>query len=227
MLSDYVRQPSEFERLTSRYSEFDGERFKIDLFELTPDEVKREKFRSALDGNYETRGLIPGKYVRLYDKEKHQIVMTNTWMEDYTNEVFVRVAKGDVLIGGLGLGLIVQLIQNKKDITSITIIEPHQEIIDFVTKTIPFNEKVKIIQGDVFTFAPESKYDVIYFDIWNTIGSDNYPEMKKLHAKYRKFRKEGKNSWMSSWRIEYCKQLYLEEKRYERELEDRFNARFG
>lgn len=131
------------------------------------------------------QGIDPGEYVKL--THKGQVMMSNTDMEKQTNYHFCVKAHGDVLIGGLGIGMIVMAIQDNVNVKSITIIEKHQEIIDMITEQLPFNEKVNIICADVFEWKPEKgqKFDCIYMDIWNYINSDVYQkEMKPLKRKY-------------------------------------------
>ena len=67
-----------------------------------------------------------------------------------TNMDFCCNAYGDVLIGGLGIGMIILAIQDKSKVKSITVIEKNQEVIDIIAPQLKFNDKVKIICADVF-----------------------------------------------------------------------------
>jgi hypothetical protein len=147
-------------------------------------------------------GIPIGNYVRLRDR--YDCIMSNTPMEKRTNSDVVHYANGDVFIAGLGIGLIVLPIQEKENVKSVTILEKYPEIIELVGKQLPLNEKVKIIQGDVFTynFPKGTKFDTIYFDIWNYVNSDVYEEMKLLRKKYRKYKRfstENPNVYMDCW----------------------------
>jgi len=167
----------------------------IGEFKLSKFEITRE--------NRPFRCDIPvGKYIRLMDN--HNCIMSNTSMEKRTNSNIIDKANGDVFIAGLGIGLIVLPIQEKEEVKSITIIEKFPEVIKLVGKQLPLNDKVKIIQGDVFEydFPKGTKFDTIYFDIWNYTNSDVYEEMKFLKKKYRKYKrssKENPNVYMSCW----------------------------
>ena len=119
---------------------------------LAPSEIgpfKIEHFEIK-DGNFMAMrdGILPGKYVRL--THNGSVVMSDTSMEKRTNSRFCTDAHGDVLIGGLGIGMILLSIQDKQSVKSITVIEKHQEVIDMVAPQLPLNDKVKIIQGDVY-----------------------------------------------------------------------------
>ena len=149
------------------------------------------------------QGISPGTYVRLM--HEGEVVMSNTDMEKRTNADFCRKAYGDVLIGGLGIGMIILAIQDKPEVKSITVIEKNQEVIDMVASQLKFNEKVKIVCADVFEWKPDRgvKYDVSYMDIWNFINKDVYEnEMKPLKRRYARFlgnKKENPNRYNKCW----------------------------
>lgn len=153
--------------------------------------------------------ITPGDYVRLMING--ELAMSNTYMELDTNYDFLSAAHGDVLIGGLGLGLIVRIIQDKPEVTSITIVEYHQDVIDLVTAQVPFNEKVKIVLGDAKTYKPEKgvKFDCIYMDIWNWLNSDVYwndmVPMKKHYRKYLKKKDISPDRYLRCWGEWYAK----------------------
>jgi len=161
------------------------------------------------DSNRPWRYYIPdGKYVRLCDRTG--CVMSDTDMEKRTNRNFIYNANGDVFVAGLGIGLIILPIQDNKEVKSITILEKYSEVIELVGKQLPLNDKVKIIHGDVFEyeFPKGTKFDTIYFDIWNYVNEDVYEEMKILKKKYRKYKRfktENPNVYMDCWAEYYAK----------------------
>lgn len=166
--------------------------FKIEHFE-----IKERTFREILDG------IPPGNYVKL--THNGEVVMSDTPMEKRTNASFVVNAYGDVLIGGLGIGMIIAAIQCHEKVNSITVIEKHQEVIDLITSQISFKDKVRIINADVFEWKPEKgqRFDCIYMDIWNYINKDVYhDEMKPLKRKYGHYLKplaESPNRFNECW----------------------------
>ena len=195
--------------------EIKGERFEIDHIDLTQDKVNRRKITAALKSSFwfnEYHDLVPGVYTRLRDNKKQETIMTDTPMEIRSNMYFVAAAHGKVLIAGLGLGLILMSIQDKEDVESICVVEIHKEIIDLVTKQLPLNDKVKIIHADIFKFNLKkgTKFDIIYFDIWNDISGDNYAPTKILHRKFYRFlNRENPRAWMDSWRREDFKRMSM------------------
>jgi hypothetical protein len=170
---------------------------KIGNFEL-------EKFQISKE-NRPFRCDIPnGKYIRLVNKSNGECVMSDTPMEKRTNYRFLEEAHGDVLIGGLGIGMIIIPIQEKIEVKSITILEKNPEVIELVGKQLPLNNKVTVIEGDIFTYelAKGTKFDSIYFDIWSYINTDVWIEMKALKIKYRKHKQSSKinpNSFIKCW----------------------------
>ena len=139
----------------------EGKRFKVSTFTL---DYETDFFVCIRDG------IKPGTYARLTDKETHQCVMSNTRMEQVTNREFVMNAHGKVLIGGLGIGMILLAIQDKPEVDSILVVEKYQEVIDLIKDQLPLNNKVTVIQGDIFEYEPKDKYNTIYLDIWNTMN---------------------------------------------------------
>lgn len=155
---------------------------KIGDWELEKFEIKSDDLYAFIDG------IPPGTYIRLC--HNGECIMSDTPMEKRTNMDFYQNAHGDVLIGGLGIGMIVLAIQDKQEVKSVTVIEKYPEVIEMVASQLNFNDKVKIICADVFEWQPEqdTKYDVSYMDIWDLISTTVYEEeMKPLKRKYDKY----------------------------------------
>lgn len=184
---------NEFKKMSNILEEKETDRFKLEKFTINE---KQQLFER----------IPKGDYIRLLDKKRgwNGCVMSDTPMEHRTNYEILRKAEGDVLIGGLGIGMILMPLMEKEEVKSITIVEKYEDIIDIVGKQLPLNDKVKIINEDIFnnTFKRGTKFDTIYFDIWNFINSDVYEEMKELKKIYKrclKSKKENPNSWMGCW----------------------------
>ena len=206
-----------FQQMHEIIPEQEKENFEITHLKMNEEMVKRERMNAAFGGadSYgEVYGLEPGTYVCLRDKRsifRNNVIMSDTWMEQKTNREIIDKANGDVLIAGLGIGLITLPILKKKSVRTVTIIEKEQEIIDLVAPYLPTNSKVKIICADIFKWEPEQKYDTIYFDIWSSICGDNYPETKKLHKKYRNYlNRTNPKHYMDSWRRSDMKRKHFE-----------------
>ena len=159
--------------------------------------VSKDNWRALIDG------IPSGEYVRL--SHCGTCVMSDTPMEKRTNAKFVENAHGDILVGGLGIGMILLAIQDKKEVKSITVVEKSPEVIEMVASQLPLNEKVTIVNADVFTWKPSKgqKFDCVYMDIWDSINSDVYhEEMKPLKRKYGHYLKpksESPNRFNFCW----------------------------
>jgi spermidine synthase len=81
--------------------------------------------------------------------ENLQVIMSDSNYEKMANYNFIENVTGDVLIAGLGLGLIIKAIEDKSDVSSITVIEISPDIIDMVEIESNFNSKVTIINKSI------------------------------------------------------------------------------
>lgn len=154
-----------------------------------------------------------GKYVKL--KINGSLYMSDTQMEKRSNRGFVANANGNVLIAGLGIGLIIAPLLKRENVTKITVIEKYQDVIDLVAPNFK-SEKLEIICADILEWKPEKgiKYDTIYFDIWQDICADNLEEINKLHRRFKSYlNRENPVSFMDSWKVEELRYLKRRENR--------------
>ena len=143
-------------------------------------------------------GWVPeGKYVKL--RVNGCLMMSDTRMEHITNWEVVNEARGNVLIAGLGIGMILHPILAKKEVSHVTVVEKYADVIALVSPTVRC-QKLTLVEGDVYQWLPEKgvKFDSIYFDIWAEQSTDCLEEMKELHRRFRPFK--AKDGWMNSWR---------------------------
>lgn len=150
--------------------------------------VKLEKYNaSGIRAMIE--GFPTGNYIRLI--VDGTLMMSNTPMEKRTSADFVCNAEGDVLICGLGIGLVIMPLLESEKVKSITVVEKYQDVIDCVLPQIKAYDKdgkLTVICEDCFDFKTDQKFDTIFIDIWAYINEDVYnEEMKPLKRKYRKF----------------------------------------
>jgi predicted membrane-bound spermidine synthase len=185
---------------------------KITCFEITADECIIANLRYLRDGG-RMFTIKEGKYCRL--SVNKELMMSDTPMERRSNADFVQVANGRVFIAGLGLGMIINAILDKEEVTEVVVIEKYQDVIDLVAPKFN-NPKLKIICADIFEYLPEKKekFDTIYFDIWADITTENLKEIKILHNKYKNFlNRKNDNCYMESWLKEYLQQCKRREDR--------------
>jgi len=188
--------------------EMENGKYLIRHIDVDEEQVKKAKLFSIMGFEYrEYYDFEPGRYVQLVrDPGEHDgcIVMSDTPMERRTNLRVLQLAKGDVLIAGLGIGMILYPILNKPDVDSVTVVEIERSITSMMHKTIvqwakDAGKGLRIINDDIELFDhQEKKYDTIYFDIWDEISGDNWEQMKRLTNRFKYRRKPG--GWMGAWR---------------------------
>jgi len=120
-------------------------------------------------------------YTLLYN-ECH-CIMQDTTREYREHEQFLKDAHGNIIVGGLGLGMVNQSLMENPNVTSVTIIEKYQEVIDLVWQHCPKNEKIRLVHADIYEWEPDSTWDIGWFDSW--CGENEHIEYQKLmHEKY-------------------------------------------
>lgn len=187
-----------------------GKDFEITRRIASKKDVEHEKMSAMFSGTSgDFYDFKEGTYTRLIEKGcLGNIVMSDTPMEIRTNMDFLYQAHGNILIGGLGLGIILKILEKMDNIKSVTVIEKNQEIIDLVLDQLNLPDNFKVIQSDIFEYKPTEKFDTIYFDIWTNICGDNWDEMKKLRKQFKpSLDLTKKDWWIGSWRQEDCKEL--------------------
>jgi hypothetical protein len=141
-----------------------------------------------------------GTYTFLY--RGNTLVMSDTPDEKRDHYDAVLKATGNCLIAGLGIGMVLNAIALKQSVEHIDVIEISQEVIDLVSgyydKLYP--GKITFHCVSIFDYKPVKgmKYDMAWFDIWDTLCEDNLEEMATLHRKYGKCA-----TWKGSWGKEY------------------------
>jgi len=173
-----------------------GQRFSIKYREATLADCKLEWDRVLLGFNFRTYfDLRPGTYTYLCEDDEY--IMTDTPCEIFTNVDFISQAKGDILIGGLGLGIMPLILSKLARVNSILILEKEQEIIDLIWSQLGLPRHIAVVNADVFEYAPNNCYDTIYHDIWSDIDNQAEKEMQSLKEKYKPYVKE--NGWLGVW----------------------------
>ena len=193
--------------------------WKVIHFTITEEGARNYNIQSILSGHF--RPVSTGSYIRLVRKTKGdqwQTVMSNTPIEVSEHMKFINIAGkvlgGNVLINGLGVGMVIAKLLPFDKVTKITVIEKEQDVIDLVAPTFLKDPRVEIIHADALEYQPPKRimYSAVWHDIWPTIDSDNIPDMCKLHRRYGK-----KCQWQGSWERKRCERLRREERKAEEE----------
>tara|TARA_Y100000310_G_C20591154_1_gene768063 strand:+ start:749 stop:1204 length:456 start_codon:yes stop_codon:yes gene_type:complete len=107
--------------------------------------------------------------------------MDNSPQEQTTHDFIVDAVKGKVLVGGLGLGCVVERLQAKREVTKIIVIEIAQDVIDLVWRYLDV-PKAEIICDDLKHYLEntDEQFDYICMDVWPEKGHKTILYWRKL-----------------------------------------------
>jgi len=177
----------------------------ISRFEITKKQEEMYVLRSLF--HRVNRAVDAGIYTKL--TFNNAIIMSDTKPEIKDHIDFINKAKGNVLIHGLGLGMVARACLIKLEVLSVTIVEIEEDVIKLVSPWLHENAqnsgvRLEIINGDAYTYKIPQKirWDVVWHDIWPDICGDNYDGMKRLHRRFGK-----KCDFQDSWCRNLVKKL--------------------
>lgn len=179
----------------------DGRRgpWAIETFTVT----KQDELRTLMEAIGARNALLTvpaGTYKRLVHAERG-VVMSNTRMEVVTNSEAFKAATGRVLINGLGMGMLLEAILSKPDVTYVRVIEHDPDVIALVGPHFARDRRVEIIHADAYEYVPErgERFNYAWHDIWDTISPRNLPLMARLGRRYGKRRCDAQGFWAREW----------------------------
>ncbi len=186
---------------------------KVDVPEGVDGDWAVEKFnitkQQAIFGimAYGCRAPSAGNYTKL--TYKGRVIMSDTPAEISDHWPVIVEAKGNVLINGLGLGMVVQACLDKTEVDTVTVVEVEEAVIRLTGAHYQnrYGTRLNIVHGDAYDWVPPKgiRYDVVWHDIWPDICADNYEQMKILHRKYGR-----RSVWQGSWCKDICRRQKLE-----------------
>jgi hypothetical protein len=121
---------------------------------------------------------------------------SDTWMslmpvEVESQQIGVDCASGHVAVFGLGLGWATALCALKPEVESITVLERDSELIALHGELGLFDRlpdgagaKVRIVEGDAFSWRPDRAVDLLKADIWLPLvgADDRVAEVRRMQA---------------------------------------------
>jgi len=84
-----------------------------------------------------------------------QVWMTDDWTYTESLASFAERAKGQVLVAGLGLGIVVHQLVKNPEVTEIKVIELNPNVIRLVRPLLPKDNRIQIIEDDFNRFTDE------------------------------------------------------------------------
>lgn len=172
--------------------------WEVKKFTVTEEEASLDRIRGMFHGG---RFTPAGTYTCI--KRNGHIIMSDTPDEIQDHSSVIYHATGEVLINGLGIGMVLNAVLQKPEVSHVTVVEISQDVIDLVGSYYKqkYGDRLTIICADAFKYRPlkDVYYGAVWHDIWDNICSDNLKEMTRLHRKYSQ-----KCGWQGSWAKREC-----------------------
>lgn len=116
--------------------------------------------------------------------------MSLTPLEIESQEIGIRLARGHVLIFGLGMGWAAAATAANPAVTAVTVVERDREVLALHHALDPFAQlpeearaKLRLIEGDALGFAPDVAVDLLMPDIWlPLVGDGRLDEVRRMQA---------------------------------------------
>lgn len=176
-------------------------RWSVQRYTVTQAQEELQKLQAFFSGS--DRFCPAGEYTRLV-RDGSTLVMSDTPDEIRDHLPAIERATGDVLIFGLGLGMVTRACLLKSTVTSVTVVELDQDVIDLVAPSLGDDPRLTIVCADAFAWKPHrgARYDLVWVDIWDTISDENVSEMRAFRRRYRR-----RSPWVGCWAEEQCRRF--------------------
>jgi hypothetical protein len=183
--------------------------WRIDSFAISEEEARFENMRALMRPGGGLMRVTAGSYKRLVH-ERRGVVMSNTPMEVRTNIEALIAAEGRVLVLGLGLGMLLEALLRKPAVSFVRVVEIDPDVIALVGPHFAGDPRVEIVQGDALEYQPipGERWNLVWADIWDTIGGDNLADMAKLGRRWNKRRADRFLAW--------CREILIAERERDR-----------
>lgn len=174
---------------------------------------------------YRARTVPPGKYAQLFVHvppslaNLHHESPTLTVMSDLPieredhAEVYAR-AHGDVLVAGLGLGMIALALATKQSVRTVQVIELGEAVPELVLAHLRryncWRRKVRVLMGDATRMRDPwaqrllpTRFDTIWLDIWLTLSGGYLRQYNRMLREYRQWLTPG--GYIGAWAYDWVK----------------------
>jgi hypothetical protein len=108
-------------------------------------------------------------------KDNKQLMSRDTKSSKEIKELYSSydLAYGDVLISGLGFGILSLWVASKPEVKSVKVIEYSQGVIDLFLQSNTLPKNITIELGDISTYESNEKYDCILLDHFQDLQPEN------------------------------------------------------
>lgn len=116
----------------------------------------------------------------LLDSEDHCVWISLSPSEGVTQRAGITRARGDVLMGGLGMGWLARRVLERKQVKSLTVYDTNEDVLDFFGQPLleEFSDRLELVHGDVYA-AQHSNYDRVLLDVWSVYADSKYDKRLK------------------------------------------------
>lgn len=189
--------------------------YAIEHYNIPEDKAHLAVTMATYSRDYLGRKIFAGDFCKLTHGDS--IIMSDSGGERYSNTEIVRVAQGNILFAGLGIGMVLCAVLPKPEVKSVTVVELSLDVCHLVLPHLAkylgnHITKLRVAQDDIFSYIPDRKYNVIYFDIWSDYSGDTYEETKVLHRRYSKYLDRTNGYYMNSWMRWHMKESHFNDR---------------
>jgi len=173
----------------------------VSKFTVSEQDAKFDALRSMFSSS-RGRYTPAGTYTALH--RGSTLVMSDTPDEMRDHRAAIRVATGHCLVFGLGIGMVVKAMLDKPEVTKVTVVELSPDVITLTAPTLKaqYGDRLEVVQANGLEWKPPKgvRYGCVWADIWDTLTSDNLPEMTKFNRRYGRL-----SDWHGNWGEELCR----------------------
>jgi len=158
-------------RYTTVLSEKFTEKSKGD-FAIKKDVIpKGTLMRTYYPGGYFYHDKLDQDFPIVKLTEGGKVLMSDTPMEQEGLQIPSIIARGDILVIGLGLGLLLTLIRMRNTtVRSTTFVEKNREVATLVYSKIRSRKtRLELCDGETYLSTTSKKFDFIFIDIWGDL----------------------------------------------------------
>jgi len=162
------------------YRPFVGERWEMRLADMV-----------MCRGYWSEARLVMGMAALMRVNDGHKRAwMSMTPMEIESQELGCRHAHGHVVVMGLGMAWAAVNAALHPEVTKVTVVEFDPEVIAMIRQLEVVEQlppeaaaRITILQGDAYTFVPDTPADTLMADIWLPLfGPDRDEEVRRMRA---------------------------------------------
>ncbi|HEY9295745.1 MAG TPA: hypothetical protein VIQ31_05120 [Phormidium sp.] len=148
----------------------------------------------------------------------------DVWMSLTPNEVAtqrsgLRIANGNVLIGGMGLGWLAKRVLERLTVNQVTVVDINQDILNYFGKPLKqqYGDRLTLVHSDFYQYKHITSHNVVLVDIWETFGGAfqdrQFKEFKRRYSSKLKIWGWGDNEFRGFKDKSFEKMNYFEKLR--------------